>query len=69
MSDDGFLPLFRSICARLGIETPVVTDTFGRTDVAIDRAGMEKIRDTARATGFDDLADGIDRMLAPPAVP
>lgn len=61
---DSFLPMIRSICTRLGIETPVVTDAFGRTDVLLDRAAMEKIRDTARATGFPELADGIDGMLA-----
>lgn len=60
---DNFLPMIRDICTRLGIETPVVTDTFGRTDVAIDRAGMEKIRDTARTTGFHELAAGIDELL------
>lgn len=63
MTDD-WLPMIRSICTRLGIETPVVTDAFGRTDVLIDRPGMEKIRDTARATGFPELANGIDQMLA-----
>lgn len=62
MTDD-FLPMIRSICAQLGIETPLVTDAFGRPTVAIDRAGMEKIRDTARATGFPELADGIDQLL------
>jgi hypothetical protein len=61
---DDFLPMIRGICARLGIETPIVTDAFGRPTAAIDRAGMEKIRDTARATGFPELADGIDAMLA-----
>lgn len=66
---DNFLPLIRGICAQLGIETPVVTDAFGRTDVAIDRAGMEKIRDTARATGFPELAEGIDGMLTEGATP
>lgn len=61
---DAFLFLLRSICNTLGIEAPVVTDAFGRTDLAIDRAGMEKIRDAARAAGgYDDLADGIDQLL------
>ncbi|MFC4034568.1 hypothetical protein ACFO3J_24270 [Streptomyces polygonati] len=62
MTDD-FLPLIRGICARLGIETPIVTDAFGLPTALIDRVGMEKIRDTARATGFPDLADGIQQML------
>lgn len=60
---DNFIPMLRGICAQLGVETPVVTDAFGRTDVLIDRAAMEKIRDTARAAGFPELADGIDQML------
>lgn len=62
MTDD-FLPLIRSICAQLGIDTPIVTDAFGRPTAAIDRPGMEKIRDTARAAGFPDLADGIQQLL------
>ncbi len=27
---------------------------------------MEKLRDAARATGFNDIADHIERLLTPP---
>jgi hypothetical protein len=34
---------FKALCAELDIETQVVTDTFGRQDVRIDRDGLNKL--------------------------
>jgi hypothetical protein len=34
---------FKAVCAALDIETRVVTDTFGRQDVQIDRDGLNKL--------------------------
>lgn len=61
---ENFPALLKSIAAMLGIETVPVTDAFGRTDFAIDRDGMEKLRAAAVEHGFDDLVTGIDRMMA-----
>lgn len=61
---ENFPALFKSIAARLGIETTVSTDAFGRTDVSLDRKGMEKLRIAAVEHGFDELAAAIDRKLA-----
>lgn len=63
---DDFNPAdFLAFAAALGIKTEVFTDAFGRTDVRIDRDGMEKIRDAAQAHGFPDIAARIGRELAP----
>jgi hypothetical protein len=37
----------KAICAALGIESKVITDTFGRTHVVVDEAGMRKLADHA----------------------
>lgn len=37
----------KAICAALGIDTKTITDTFGRTHVVIDEAGMRKLADHA----------------------
>ncbi|BBA99249.1 hypothetical protein RVR_5788 [Actinacidiphila reveromycinica] len=36
-----------ALCARLGIETKTITDTFGRTLIVINEAGMRKLADSA----------------------
>jgi hypothetical protein len=43
MSDDFDAAGFKAVCAALGIETRVITDAFGRPDVAIDRDGLNKL--------------------------
>jgi len=43
MSDTFDAAGFKAICAELGIKTHVVTDTFGRRDVQIDRDGLNKL--------------------------
>ncbi|MEU1273071.1 hypothetical protein [Streptomyces sp. NPDC005799] len=44
MTTDSFdVAAFKSLCAALDIETHVVTDTFGRQDVRIDRNGLNKL--------------------------
>jgi hypothetical protein len=62
---DDFDPfLMRSVFSALGVETPVFTDAFGRTNLAISREAMEKLRDAARVSpGYEDLADSVQRML------
>ncbi|MCY0943564.1 hypothetical protein [Streptomyces antarcticus] len=55
--------LFKSITAALGVETRPTTDAFGRPDFTINRAGMEQLRDGARAVGENDFADRIQQML------
>ena len=43
-SPDDFNPFeFRALCNTLGIKTHVTTDAFGRTDLAIDRDGLNKL--------------------------
>ncbi|NUP46175.1 MAG: hypothetical protein HOW97_02505 [Catenulispora sp.] len=42
-ADDFDIARFKALCAHLGIETHVVTDTFGRQDVQIDRDGLNKL--------------------------
>ncbi|MFB7707959.1 hypothetical protein [Streptomyces sp. NPDC056105] len=48
---------WRSVCAAAGVDVEVVTDAFGRADVRIDRPGMERLRDFARALDQHDVAD------------
>ena len=44
MTEDGFDAAgFKALCAALGIESFVTTDTFGRRDIAIDRDGLDKL--------------------------
>ena len=63
--NDTFNPAqFKAFAANLGIETRTVTDAFGRTDITIDRAGLECIRDAARAHGFNDIANTVEQLLA-----
>ncbi|MFF4847974.1 hypothetical protein [Streptomyces sp. NPDC001194] len=55
--------LFKSVTASLGVDSRPVTDAFGRPDFTIDRAGMEQLRDGARAVGENDFADRIQQLL------
>lgn len=54
---------WKAVCAALNVPVTTVTDAFGRTDVHIDRAGMERIRDAARAIGYHHVANIVDRCL------
>jgi hypothetical protein len=42
-ADDFDAARFKAVCAALDIETQMVTDTFGRPDVRIDRDGLNKL--------------------------
>jgi hypothetical protein len=48
---------WRSVCAAAGVDVQVVTDSFGRQDVRIDRPGMERLRDFAQSLGQAEVAD------------
>jgi hypothetical protein len=74
MTDDFSNADVMAICARLGIETRVITDTFGRPLVVIDEAGMRKLADhapigatAAHATVDQLLAAASDLKNNPPA--
>ncbi|WP_326597767.1 hypothetical protein [Streptomyces sp. NBC_01803] len=61
---DDFDPAaFKATPAALGINTRAYTDAFGRTEILIDRAGMEKLRDVLRETGDDRGASLIQNAL------
>lgn len=61
---DPFSPAnWKALCAQLGIEVTTVTDAFGRTDIRIDRPGMERIRDSALLVGELELAEFFDHCL------
>lgn len=47
MNDDITDADAKAICAALGIDTKVITDTFGRQLVVVDEAGMRKLADHA----------------------
>lgn len=53
------------IADALGVEVETVTDTFGRTDVRLDRTAMRAFRDAALAHGFADIAGVFSRALKP----
>jgi hypothetical protein len=54
---------WKAVCAALDVPVTTVTDAFGRTDVRIDRAGMERLRDAAVAVGHHDVAEIFNRCL------
>ncbi|MBK6040832.1 hypothetical protein [Streptomyces sp. MBT55] len=61
LADDNDGDLFtvlelKSICARLNIPVETVTLPDGTTDLLMDRAGMERIRDSMLLVGELDLA-------------
>ncbi len=47
MTDDFTDADAKAICAALGVNTKTITDTFGRTHVVVDEAGMRKRADHA----------------------
>ncbi|MDX2839495.1 hypothetical protein PV377_10980 [Streptomyces ipomoeae] len=53
----------KAICAHLGIETKTITDTFGRTHVVVDEAGMRKLADHA-PIGREAAHAKVDQMFA-----
>lgn len=65
MTQPEFSPAsWKAVCAQLNIPTTTTTDAFGRTDLRIDRAGMERLRDAATAAGQTDVAEIFTRCLA-----
>ncbi|WP_282790855.1 hypothetical protein [Streptomyces sp. CC224B] len=54
---------WKYICAAAGVNVETVTDAFGRTDIRIDRPGMERLRDFAQSLGQTDVADFFARCL------
>lgn len=56
---------WKRIAATLGVEVETVTDTFGRTDVRLDRTAMRAFRDAALANGFTDIAAVFSKALGP----
>ncbi|MCX4778126.1 hypothetical protein [Streptomyces sp. NBC_01264] len=54
---------WKAMAATLGIPVTTTTDAFGRTDVLINRAGMERFRDAALAVGHTDIAAIFTRCL------
>jgi hypothetical protein len=54
---------FRAMLALLGIDSRVVTDSDGRPAIALDRAGMERLRNWFADHGDTAQADAIQRTL------
>lgn len=63
MTDDFTDADAKAICAALGVETKTITDTFGRTHVVIDEAGMRKLADHAPIGAVAAHAK-VDQMMA-----
>lgn len=63
MTDDFDPESWLSMAAALGVEVETVTDTFGRTDVRLDRTAMRAFRDAALAHGFTDIASVFSKAL------
>lgn len=57
------LTSWKSVCASLGIETQTIINTFGQTDIRLDRAGMERLRNAAAATGQTEMATFFEKCL------
>lgn len=64
MTDDFEAARFKAACAALDIETQTVTDAFGRTDVRINRDGLNKLiqagllpEDPTGLPGWQELLD------------
>lgn len=53
----------KAVCAALGIETNTITDTFGRSHVVVDEAGMRKLADHA-PIGAPAAHALVDQILA-----
>ena len=63
MTDDFTDADAKAICAELGIETKTITDTFGRTHVVINEAGMRKLADFA-PIGATAAHARVDQIMA-----
>ncbi|MGW0312060.1 hypothetical protein [Streptomyces flavidovirens] len=65
MTQPEFSPAsWKAMCAALDIPVDTDTDAFGRTDIRINRAGMERLRDAAIANGHTEVAEIFTRCLA-----
>lgn len=65
VTDDFDPASWLSMAAALGVEVETVTDTFGRTDVRLDREAMRAFRDAALAAGFADIAAVFSKAIGP----
>ncbi|MFG2269121.1 hypothetical protein ACGFNY_05025 [Streptomyces chartreusis] len=54
---------FRTLLARLGIDSSITTDANGEQTVALDRAGMEQLAAWFAGQGDTAQADAIQRAL------
>lgn len=63
MSEDFTDADAKAVCAALDIETKTITDTFGRTHVVVDAAGMRKLADHA-PIGAPAAHALVDQLLA-----
>jgi hypothetical protein len=63
VSDDLTDADVKALCAELSIETKTITDTFGRTHVVVDEAGMRKLADHAPIGAVAAHAK-VDQMMA-----
>lgn len=63
MNDDFTDADAKAVCAELGIETKTITDTFGRTHVVVDEAGMRKLADHA-PMGSSAAHARVDQIMA-----
>lgn len=63
MNDDFTDADAKAICAQLGIETKTITDTFGRTHVVVNAAGMRKLADHA-PIGATAAHAVVDQLMA-----
>ncbi|MCX4576556.1 hypothetical protein OHB41_25955 [Streptomyces sp. NBC_01571] len=63
MTDDFTDVDAKALCDELGVETKTITDTFGRTHLVIDEAGMRKLADHAPIGAVAAHAK-VDQMFA-----
>lgn len=63
MTDDFTDADAKAVCAALGIETKTITDTFGRTHVVINEAGMRKLAEHS-PMGAAAAHAKVDQMFA-----
>lgn len=65
-TDDDFFSAvsMKAICARLNIPVTTYINAEGKADLLIDRAGMERLRDSMLLVGEIDLAQFMDDCIA-----
>jgi hypothetical protein len=56
VTDEFSVAQWKALCAAAGAEVHVITDTFGRPDIRLDRAAMERLRDFATEIDDTDMA-------------